>query len=169
MNQNQEDPKNCYLISSNTFTKEEIHQDTLDTWNKYLNNDDMSDNFKTIIKELFIPYKISPLKFNLNHEYNKTPSYLQSSFDQYLYIAPSLKRLKQMESDIPLGFPKWFISTFPDVVFWAMSEKNQIILANNIEDDNEGIQLSINSLKKVIEIYQSITKSTIECKLYSLI
>ena len=97
MNQNQEDPKNCYLISSNTFTKEEIHQDTLDTWNKYLNNDDMSDNFKTIIKELFIPYKISPLKFNLNHEYNKTPSYLQSSFDQYLYIAPSLKRLKQID------------------------------------------------------------------------
>lgn len=163
---NQDDPKNCYLISSNTFTKDEIGEDTLIIWDEYLDNEGVNAQFKDVVKEILRHFKISHMKFLLNDEYFHTPSPALSSFDPYLYIAPSLKRLKQMESNIPLGYPRWFISAFPDVAFWAMSERNQIQIMNIVKNDNDSRYININSLKKIIELYQSVSKNSLECKFY---
>lgn len=159
----QDDPKNCYLISSNIYDNEALEEDDLNLWNAYLEDDNMDVYFKTAITELYLYYKISPMKVNLNLGYIQESDFYT---DLFLDIAPSLKRLKPMFSNIPLGYPRWFLISFPDVLFWAMNENNQMFIINNLKDDNDGKFLSINSLKFIIELYLERTKKQLECKLY---
>lgn len=165
MKQNQEeqdDPKNCYLISSNIYDNETLKRDNLDYWDDYLYDNLTDKYFKLGISELFLYYKISPKKFLLNLSYINNSDWITDS----LNIAPSIKKIKPMIDNVPIGYPRWFIISFPDVIFWAMNENNQILILNNLNADFDGDFLGVNSLKFIIELYLDSTKKQLECKLY---
>lgn len=168
-------PSNCYLITSEMFSKEQLREDTMDVWNKFVkkNKDIVDDYFLTGINELIMHYKISYVKFNFNSEYFYTSSFLLSSFDPYLYVAPSLKKLKKVYSNVPIGYADWFLNTFPDVVLWAMTDEGlkevYKILENFPEDEDlTGNYVSIKTLKLIIDKYIEQTGCILECFNYNL-
>lgn len=165
----------CYLINSNAFTKEVLSEDTIDLWYGLMEEsyEKMSDYFKQGISDLIIQYKISFMKYTLNSEYFETPIFLHSSFDQYLYIAPSLKIVKQRTKEIPYGCPLWFVYAFPDVVLWCMSKTGQdvifkIVQKNSKEEELSGKYISLKSLKDFIEFYLKQPRSFLECQIFNL-
>ena len=147
MKQNLEEnaPEKCYLISSKAFSKDEFieifEEDDMERWNDMITLDGAEPNFIEGVKYLMIPYKISFVKVMMNYDYFVDP-YPYLITVPYLNIAPSLKRIKPIQDNIPLGYPHWFAISFPDVLFWAMSEINQIYVRNIIKIYPEG---SVNS------------------------
>ncbi len=166
-NGNKED---CYLIKSGVFNQEIIDEDKLENWNDILRDNKSPQNIKDLINEFMIPYKISPLKTILNKECYESP-FGNFDMDSSLHIAPTLKKLKENNFDIPMGYPNWFIISFPDVVFWAMKGYGHEIIMkkfNTLNDDeiNDGNYICANLLHYIIKLYLKSTNKLLECKKY---
>lgn len=160
----------CYLWDSGVFDENQLAEDSLFLYNDYLNDNEVSDYFKQIIIEFLLPFKISFLKFNLNMEYFDDP-FPTDIHNQHKHIAPSLKLLKQEPWDIPLGYPAWFISAFPDVVCWARRGTGKDLIFSKLEglsEDQliEGKHIKRKILLLIINMYLENTNEGLECKKY---
>lgn len=173
--QEENDFKSCYLITSNAFTddelKEYIEEDDMENWENYFTEVSSAElNFKEGVRHLMIPYKISIMKTLMNYDYFVDPHpYLIT--EPYLHIAPSLKKIKPIQDNIPLGYPHWFALSFPDVLFWAMSETNESYIFDIINKYPEEFITSTRYLdsiilKDIIELYLETTKKKLECRKY---
>lgn len=112
-------PRGCYLSACSEMTKEMFEGDKLTFWDEVLEDPNLDNNLRTVIKTCLIPHKISFLKYTLNKEFFED---LNSSLlpEDVQHIAPSLIKIVQNRIDMPAGYPNWFFIAFPDVALWAM-------------------------------------------------
>jgi uncharacterized protein (TIGR02145 family) len=180
-NESHDDPKDCYLIRSGMYEQNFLDEYKLEILYELLSHDKIDDKFKEVIRDFFIPFKISPLKFVLNKDYyeDSGPPY---SFrllndgtvtrDYPKHIAPSLHFIKQNPLEMAMGYPEWFYMAFPDVAIWAMKGESFSLLKEklfkyvSIEEfiDNKSIRNKY--LIEIIKLYQNITNKPLECKIY---
>ena len=143
---------------------------SLEAYNDLLRSDEISEQRRNLIKDFLLPYEISLLKYTLNGEYFNNP-FPVDLHHNHKHIAPSLKRLKENQFDIALGYPKWFLFAFPDVALWARyGEGAELVLRRfknlSEKDAIEGNQIKAFLLHEIIQLYQRNINKPLECKKY---
>lgn len=165
---NEGSKKDCYLINSGVFDKNVLDVDQIDQYNDFLKDAKFPDRQKDLIRNFLIPYKISPLKFNLNQQYYRDP-YPVDLQNDHKHIAPSLRKIKENSSENAMGYPSWFFTAFPDVALWAITgEGNKLIKERfqNLTEEEiiDGNHIRPNILNETIKLYLQNTNKLLECK-----
>lgn len=166
----------CYLTKSDAIKPEMIEDDKLNNYHDLLQDEEIPDSFKNIIKRFLLPYRISILKYSLNNEYfNKSTHFLSlpppDLIHKHSYIAPSLKQIKENPMNMAMGYPSWFYIAFPDVYLWASKGYGSTLITNKyksfkeIEFVSDGI-IRLEILDDIIKLYLSNTNKTLECIKY---
>jgi uncharacterized protein (TIGR02145 family) len=179
-NESHDDPKHCYLIRSGMNDLNFLDGYKLENFYEFLSTDKIDDKFKEVIRDFFIPFKISPLKFALNKDYYEdlAPPYSFGLLndgtvtgDYPKHIAPSLHFIKQNPMEMAMGYPEWFYMAFPDVAIWAIKGESVSLLKEKFKNvpieefiDNKSIRNKY--LIEIIKLYQNITNKPLECKIY---
>lgn len=165
----------CYLISSGIFPQEVLENDTLEPFCDLLEESEIDDTFKEAVKMVLIPYNISFFKFGLNREFFSDP-YPIDHIHNHKQIAPSLIRIKK-EKNVPMGYPLWFVISFPDVLYWILTAKDEVLSLIKEElkkmEDNQQFILNgsptIHFFIRLINFYISNTNKDLECRNYNLL
>lgn len=139
-------------------------------WNKAKGNDSVFDE---AIEKLMIPYKINFDMFLVNMDcFVSRQGYSYKckkncSHTMY-YFCEAIPAY-----DLPLGFPEWFYSAFPDVAYWMIerngyemikSEHPEISsLSNNELTDSTG-RLRVTILKEIIDCYLKNISNKLELR-----
>jgi len=125
------------------------------------------DYFRQGIRELFIPFKISPKKFAINLNCME----IGNSYS-YDYCAASTMTLGEWcmmpQWERPMGFAEWFLAGFPDVAYWlqtapghkAMDEFRN--LSDNELIDANVRRFKVSFLKKLVYTYLQNSKLPLE-------
>lgn len=162
--------EDCYLFLSGVFEQNILDDDKLENYNELLIDIEVHDNYKDLIRYFLLPYKISSLKFTLNHEYYRDP-FPSDIRHKHKHIAPSLRKIKEQPFEIALGYPSWFFAAFPDVSLWAMRGEGKELVLNKFRSLSEDEIIQNNSIRsehlhEIIELYKSNTNKTLECMKY---
>jgi len=158
----------CYLINSGVVEKKILDDDKLEYYNVLLQDNKNSNDFKNVIKDFLVPYKISLLKFFLNKEYYEDPFPVDMQ-NNHKQIAPSLRIIKKNPSEVAMGYPIWFFVAFPDVALWAMKGDGHDLIIKRFGHLTEEDLIYNNEIRPVIldetiKLYQDFTKKPLECK-----
>lgn len=155
-----------YLQPSNAEEHQIMSEDKLSNYNELLNEEEVSEYFKSVIRLFLIPNKISPLKFLINKECFE--DFYSRGSDN---VAPSLIKFKQHGLDRPIGYPDLFYIAFPDVALWAMKGHGLELILKKLqhysEDEAcEGEYFKISILNDIIQMFFNNISKSLECKKY---
>jgi len=155
-----------YLQPSNAEEHQIMSEDKLSNYNELLNEEEVPEYFKSVIRLFLIPNKISPLKFQINMECFE--DFYSRGSDN---VAPSLIKFKQHGLDRPMGYPDWFYIAFPDVALWAIHGGGIELVEKKLQNYSEeeifdGDHLNISILIGIIRMYLNNTSKSLECKKY---
>lgn len=162
-----------YLLKSGVPNlNEALNNDKLTLYDEIIsNNTSQSTAGATVddsyLKEFLIKYKISLLKYSLNRDFLAQP-FLHSNIEERLEskcIAPSLLKLINNKQLQIMMYPKWFYSSFPDVIVWATHNKGESIaeIFNSYEDkDLFKNKIKFELLTKIIDKYLRLHED-LEC------
>ena len=139
---------------------------------------EVNKEFNAIVERFLLIDGINPYKFRSNFLTLLYRGFVPP-FDAYknIKVTPSLA-LFSPKFDIPQGYAKWFVSAYPDVVWW-MTYK---VLAPTMDDDQtlQSVQaifgkmeegemfdkdgkFKTDQLRSLIEAYINDTQQTLEC------
>lgn len=141
-------------------------------WNDVLNT--TSDSYyRQGIYELMIPYGISYRKYQINTEAFRTRRGYCPTF--YCGCTASMYRFAEEMSlsELPKGYPDWFIIAFPDVCSWGFRTDGQKAINELITTQFDCIddmlepgtdKLNVRTLKMLVDCYKSKNRvSRLEC------
>lgn len=132
----------------------------------------MDENIKNFLKE----DNIDISKFLANSEImkNETKEIYQATARLHSQIDISDNATKTIHwmaliYNQPLGYPKWFMTAYPDVVFWVSNLTEEITEGNILpfigeisEKDLDGNrEFLLSFLRKIVDAYKNINK--LEC------
>jgi len=162
----------CYLKASNLFSKKTLEEDSEALWSDMLRETDLDGEFRYLISNFFIPYRISCMKFMFNQEAFESPELINPNY-QLKHIAPSLRIfIEDPYHNVSLGYPNWFYEAFPEVVVWIRKNAGRTWFETkfkNYSDDDliENNHLKTIYLKEIIDKYLQVSGKELECKRYS--
>lgn len=142
-----------------------IDSQNLFSWEETVADVETDIEFKEVIEDFMIPYKISVLKYSFNAEYYQYP-YTQIGFQEE-NVAPSLKIIKNNSRYKVRFYPSWFYVAFPDVLKWAVDPADGFPEVEAYLMQFPALPLGEqkhNCLKQIIEMYYSKHQS-LECQL----
>lgn len=141
------DKNNRYDRSGGWYSRYMISEEN-NQWNQLSKNQFLSATMHSAVTKLFIPFKISYVKYLFNQKAFDDPVYYLNHKDTALF-SKSLSILQENPNYITDTYPDWFYYAFPDVALWAIEryinrrvkvEFNEIILTDT---DVQIDQLSI--------------------------
>lgn len=70
-----------------------------------------------------------------------------------------------------MGYPSWFLISFPDVALWAIKGKGRFLIEDKCrklseEELTDGRYIKADLLNDFIKMYQKNTQKLLECKKY---
>lgn len=128
-------------------------------WEELLDDDQVLPRMKQLIKEIFIPYNIDPVKYTSNKDATSTQfGYLSHSKNSN--CTKSMRKLVEEPSLKALGFPAWFFYAFPDVAIWVGDGPGNEIMKKEFAHLNEETLVDLKRgkvrdkyLKRLIDLY----------------
>lgn len=140
-------------------------------WNNLANDPEVPLSLRLAITELFIPYKISIVKFNVNLDATSDP-YRYFIYDENTLFSKSLRTFQQDPTLKAFGYPDWFYLAFPDVAIWAIRGDGNKTIKEQFKDLSENDLVSNRSirlehLKTIISLYIHNVKRPLEVSVNS--
>lgn len=163
-----------YLLKTGIVSIEQLNNESIKDWDFIFEDAEIREDLRQHASYFLIPFKISLIKFQLNLEYVNDFSGFEiaSSMMEYDYVAPSLRILYNNRLNIPVGYPKYFIITFPDVIDWA-SKGEGLNSVKTVFGKLSHDQLMTNNfiepmvLFNIVHLYIRLTGKELECKIYN--
>lgn len=136
-------------------------------WSEFVHS---NDDLKKIALKFFLPDEIRFTNFIGNYTALKNESDEIISYQGNKLIPNTTSSIKKLLSplDRPIGYPQWFVASYPDVVVWIanLSESEQENLLGNLSENDFDHERMIkpNFLRHLVEIYRYRTKKKLECQ-----
>ncbi len=143
-----------------------LRNEELKEWRELSNDIEIPKQFRIIIKEFFIPFRISPIKFLTNRDATSDP-YRYMMYENEPLFSKTLNMFQENPSLKAMGYPNWFYQAFPDVAMWDIRGDGNKIIKEMFKRLKESELISNNQirpelLKKIIETYISKTGKKLE-------
>lgn len=143
-----------------------MKESELRQWQQLANDSEIPSTMRAAITELFIPNKISILKYTVNQDATSDP------FRHIIYRDKTLfsKTLKIFQENTLLkaaGYPNWFYLAFPDVAMWSIKGEGYKLLEEKFKDLtlNELIYnnyIKLEHLQTIVNLYKQNVHTPLE-------